>query len=148
MTPDDSAFLTDLRRLKADTGLSYRQLERNAAKLGDTLPASTAATMLNRKTLPRKDLLRTYLRACGLTAPQQTPYLKTHTNLTTPTPAALPEPARPLRRPRLARRQLVLAAAALLIAFTTGTLSAVLPAEAVAEQESYAATPRLSRCGP
>ncbi|MBY8886950.1 hypothetical protein K7472_19100 [Streptomyces sp. PTM05] len=57
--------MAQLRRLKEQSALSYRQLERTATRNGDVLPASTLATALNRGTLPREDLLTAFVRACG-----------------------------------------------------------------------------------
>jgi hypothetical protein len=66
-TPTDAAaFMTELRRLKAWSGRSYRQLERCARAAGDTLPYSTAASMLGRDRLPREELLVAFVRACGI----------------------------------------------------------------------------------
>lgn len=63
---DAVAFVAALRRLKAWSGLSYRQLERRAADTGHTLPYSTAATMLGRDRLPREELVVAFVTACGL----------------------------------------------------------------------------------
>ncbi len=63
---DEATFVAELRRLKSWSGLSFRQLERHAAALGETLPYSTVATMLGRNRLPREDLLVTFVKACGL----------------------------------------------------------------------------------
>ncbi|MFI9647472.1 hypothetical protein ACIHAA_14415 [Streptomyces sp. NPDC052040] len=57
--------MAQLRKLKEQSALSYRQLERVATRNGDVLPASTLATALNRGTLPREDLLTAFVRACG-----------------------------------------------------------------------------------
>lgn len=58
-------FVTQLRRLKAWSGLTYRQLERRAAERGDVLPPSTVATALKRESLPRTELVRALVTACG-----------------------------------------------------------------------------------
>ncbi|MFI9557574.1 peptidoglycan-binding protein [Nonomuraea endophytica] len=58
-------FIAALRRLRADSGLTYRQLERRAHLHGDVLPYSTAFHALNRDRLPRPDLLEIIVRACG-----------------------------------------------------------------------------------
>ncbi|BCJ33921.1 hypothetical protein Athai_14240 [Actinocatenispora thailandica] len=63
---DRAAFMVELRRLKAWSGRSYRQLERRARAAGDTLPYSTAASMLGRDRLPREELLVAFVRACGI----------------------------------------------------------------------------------
>jgi hypothetical protein len=54
-----------MRWLKSWSGLSYRQLERHAAKRGLALPRSTLTNALHRQTLPREDLLAAFVRACG-----------------------------------------------------------------------------------
>ncbi|GAB2953774.1 hypothetical protein GCM10023080_010680 [Streptomyces pseudoechinosporeus] len=63
---DAAAFVAALRRLKAWSGLSYRQLERHAADAGRCLPYSTAATMLGRERLPREELVAAFVAACGV----------------------------------------------------------------------------------
>ncbi|GGK47146.1 helix-turn-helix domain-containing protein [Streptomyces flaveus] len=63
---DPAAFVAALRRLKAWSGLSYRQLERRATAAGHTLPYSTAATMLGRERLPREELVVAFVTACGV----------------------------------------------------------------------------------
>ncbi|RFU83147.1 hypothetical protein DY218_29375 [Streptomyces triticagri] len=64
---DAAAFMAELRRLKAWSGLSYRRLERRAADAGHVLPYSTAATMLGRDRLPRAELVTAFVAACGVT---------------------------------------------------------------------------------
>lgn len=54
-----------MRRLKCWSGLSYRQLESRAAACGLVLPRSTLTNALHRETLPRADLLATFVQACG-----------------------------------------------------------------------------------
>ncbi len=66
MAADEAEFVAALRRLKAWSGLSYRQLERRAAEAGRVLPYSTASTALGRETLPREELLVAFVLACGL----------------------------------------------------------------------------------
>ncbi|WP_433273829.1 NB-ARC domain-containing protein [Actinosynnema sp. CS-041913] len=58
-------FLALLRRRREVAGLSYRQLERRARQDGGSLPPSTVATMLQRSTLPARELIAEYVRACG-----------------------------------------------------------------------------------
>ncbi|EFG05066.1 hypothetical protein CRV15_35755 (plasmid) [Streptomyces clavuligerus] len=62
---DPAAFLAALRRLKNDSGLSYRKLEARAAAAGDVLPRSTAFTLLHREIAPDPDQLAALVRACG-----------------------------------------------------------------------------------
>ncbi|MEV0681986.1 NB-ARC domain-containing protein [Actinosynnema sp. NPDC050436] len=58
-------FLALLRRRREVAGLSYRQLARRARQGGGSLPPSTVATMLQRSTLPGRELVAEYVRACG-----------------------------------------------------------------------------------
>jgi hypothetical protein len=61
-------FMTAMRRLKAWSDLSYRQLARRAAAVGDYLPHSTTAAALGRDKLPREDVVAAFVRACGCDA--------------------------------------------------------------------------------
>ncbi|MFE6331614.1 hypothetical protein ACFVOK_00120 [Streptomyces sp. NPDC057798] len=116
---DEVAFVAGLRRLKAWSGLSYRQLERRAAQAGHTLPYSTAATMLGRDRLPRAELVAAFVAACGLRADQAEPWLEARMTIAyggqraeeeaTPTPRI-----RSLRRPRWALAGVVALTAVLL----------------------------------
>lgn len=63
LTP--AAFVDELRRLRAWSDLSYREIERRARSAGDTLPASTLAGALNRETLPPLAVVTAFVRACG-----------------------------------------------------------------------------------
>ncbi|MEV0405667.1 hypothetical protein [Actinoallomurus sp. NPDC050550] len=58
-------FVAGLRCLKAWTGLSYRELEKRAALVGDALPHSTVASSLSRDRLPREEVVKAFARACG-----------------------------------------------------------------------------------
>ncbi|WP_143047261.1 XRE family transcriptional regulator [Amycolatopsis xylanica] len=58
-------FVAALNRLRLWSGLTYRQLEGKAAAAGDVLPPSTTATALGRTTLPREQLVETFVKACG-----------------------------------------------------------------------------------
>jgi Concanavalin A-like lectin/glucanases superfamily len=62
-TPAD--FVAQLRRLKAWSGLTYRQLEKEAARQGYALPHSTIASALKRASLPREQLVTALVTACG-----------------------------------------------------------------------------------
>ncbi|MEV6878611.1 hypothetical protein [Amycolatopsis sp. NPDC051128] len=62
---DPAAFVAAMRRLRVVTDLSYRTLERRAARAGASLPSSTISGALSRDTLPRADLLAAFVRACG-----------------------------------------------------------------------------------
>lgn len=114
---DETAFVAELRRLKTWSGLSFRQLERNATDSGDVLPYSTAATMLGKNRLPRAEVVAAFVRACGVADVR--PWLLTRTRIADGT-AAAPAPA-PAPRARLFRwRRAVVAAAALVATFTAG----------------------------
>ncbi|MEV5982592.1 XRE family transcriptional regulator [Streptomyces sp. NPDC052114] len=62
---DDAGFIRSMRRLKERSGLTYRELEERAARRGDVLARSTLADVLRRTSLPRPDVLATFVRACG-----------------------------------------------------------------------------------
>ncbi|KAB2339801.1 hypothetical protein [Actinomadura rudentiformis] len=67
-TPQD--LVEQLRLLKAWSGLTYRQLQRQAAREAEILPYSTIASVLRRTALPRLEFVRVYVRACGV-APER-----------------------------------------------------------------------------
>ncbi|MEV1078136.1 RICIN domain-containing protein [Streptomyces sp. NPDC050211] len=62
---DAAEFVALLRRLKKQSGLSYRQLEERAAERGEVLPRSTLADVLRHDALPRPEMLEAFLLACG-----------------------------------------------------------------------------------
>ncbi|MDX3642157.1 hypothetical protein [Streptomyces sp. MB09-02B] len=105
-TPPDTdavAFVAALRRLKAWSGLSYRQLERRAVQAGHTLPYSTAATMLGRDRLPREELVAAFLAACGVRADEAEAWLDARVTIACGPPPAETTPRRPPRNGRLWR---------------------------------------------
>ncbi|GAA2081833.1 LamG-like jellyroll fold domain-containing protein [Actinomadura alba] len=67
--PDEALSVADfvalLRGLKGWSGLTYRELEKRALDNGDFLPRSTISTALGRGSLPREDLVRALVTACG-----------------------------------------------------------------------------------
>ncbi|MET9374411.1 hypothetical protein ABZX98_09720 [Streptomyces sp. NPDC002992] len=63
---DAASFIAQLQALKDWSGLTYRELSARAAALGDVLPRSTVANMLARSTVPREELLTSFVRACGV----------------------------------------------------------------------------------
>ncbi|GGT99916.1 RICIN domain-containing protein [Streptomyces lateritius] len=63
---DPAAFIAQLQALKDWSGLTYRELTARAEAVGDVLPRSTVANMLARSTVPREELLATFVRACGV----------------------------------------------------------------------------------
>ncbi|MFD9946541.1 hypothetical protein ACFWYW_10425 [Nonomuraea sp. NPDC059023] len=62
--------MSGLRRLKAWSGRSYREIQAQARRAGHALPYSTAAGMLKRETLPREQAVEAFARGCGLGAEQ------------------------------------------------------------------------------
>ncbi|MGW6391552.1 helix-turn-helix domain-containing protein [Streptomyces sp. NPDC055103] len=59
-------FVACLQMLKDRSGLTYRELAARAEARGEVLPRSTVANMLARATVPREELLLTFVRACGV----------------------------------------------------------------------------------
>lgn len=97
---DPAAFVAAMRRLRVVTDLSYRSLERRAAKAGSALPSSTISGALSRDTLPRADLVAAFVQACGGDAATVDRWISVRADLadrTTPEPPA-PEAPRPKRR--------------------------------------------------
>ncbi|WP_232668710.1 helix-turn-helix domain-containing protein [Pseudonocardia sp. TRM90224] len=134
---DAAAFVAELRRLKAWSGRSFRQLERQAAAAGDSLPASTVATMLGRNRLPREELLLAFLRACGLDGDARQPWLEVRATIAGGAAPTVPTPQRPTRW-----RTVVAAVAALVIAFAGGAaFTAGIGATTTSEQEVTVAVP-------
>ncbi|KAB2339800.1 peptidoglycan-binding domain-containing protein [Actinomadura rudentiformis] len=88
-----------LRRLKAWSGLSFRELERRADSAGDVLPYSTGSAMLSprRRGLPREELIAAFTRACGCTPEQISGWIEARRRIAaSPATAALPpQPAPP-----------------------------------------------------
>ncbi|MEU4473118.1 tetratricopeptide repeat protein [Micromonospora sp. NPDC023888] len=72
MSDDDVAIdmtgveqiLLQLRRLKQESRLTYRELESRATAVGDVLPRSTLASALRGPGLPRREVVAAFLRAC------------------------------------------------------------------------------------
>jgi hypothetical protein len=110
---DAAAFMAELRRLKAWSGLSYRQLERRAAAAGHSLPYSTAATLLGKDRLPRAELVVAFVTACGVRGDDAQAWADARSRIVCG-PASFP-PARSAR-PRRSRRSLAAAAAVLVAA--------------------------------
>ncbi|WP_238011820.1 tetratricopeptide repeat protein [Dactylosporangium sp. AC04546] len=61
-----ASFVAVLRELRAWSGRTYRELAARADAVGDALPASTIASTLSRSSLPRRDFVLAFTRACGL----------------------------------------------------------------------------------
>jgi hypothetical protein len=62
---DPAEFVGLMQQLKDESGCTYRQLEERATSRGEALPRSTTADILQRKTLPRPELVAAFVRACG-----------------------------------------------------------------------------------
>ncbi|MGI5417556.1 hypothetical protein [Actinomadura luteofluorescens] len=132
---DEGEFIAALRRLKAWSGLSYRQLERRAAEAGRVLPYSTASTALGRKSLPREELLVAFVLACGLDDEEAASWVAVRKRIAVGDCVAATVP-RAARRPRW-RPALGLAAAVLSLALAGG---ATLPMKVGEEVETVQAT--------
>ncbi|MFB7587300.1 helix-turn-helix domain-containing protein [Streptomyces sp. NPDC056169] len=65
-TRNAAEFVACLQALKEWSGLTYRELSARAEARGDVLPRSTVANMLARATVPREELLLSFVRACGV----------------------------------------------------------------------------------
>lgn len=66
---DVAEFVSMLRTLKDQSGLTLRGLEERATAQGEVLARSTVADMLRKDSLPRPELLAVYVRACGVEQP-------------------------------------------------------------------------------
>ncbi|MFE6410127.1 hypothetical protein ACFVOR_24710 [Streptomyces sp. NPDC057837] len=123
-TPPDTdavAFVAALRRLKAWSGLSYRQLERRATQAGHTLPYSTASTMLGRDRLPREQLVAAFMAACGVRADDAQAWLDARMTIACGRP---PETTRTTRNRRFWQPRWALACAVVLVTTLLGGASA------------------------
>ena len=136
---DEATFVAELRRLKSWSGLSFRQLERHAAALGDTLPYSTVATMLGRNRLPREDLLVMFVKACGLDEHEVQRWATVRATIAYGSPeASICTSPRPLR----SRWRQAIVAAAVVLAFVGGAAVAGGSVnETIDEQETVVGAP-------
>ena len=64
-TGTPTAFVLHMQALKDRSGFTYRQLAARAEERGDVLPASTLASSLGRRSLPRAEVVTAFVRACG-----------------------------------------------------------------------------------
>ncbi|MEU3792441.1 XRE family transcriptional regulator [Streptomyces fructofermentans] len=62
---DAAGFIASMNELKQRSGMTFRELEEQAARNGDVLARSTLADVLRRPNLPRPDVLAVFVRACG-----------------------------------------------------------------------------------
>ncbi|MEV0663111.1 hypothetical protein ACIBI3_08210 [Actinomadura luteofluorescens] len=129
---DETEFIAALRRLKAWSGFSYRQLERRAADAGRVLPYSTASTALGRRSLPREELLVAFVLACGLDDDEAASWVAVRKRIAVGDRVAATEPrsARSPRRPRW-RPAIGWAAVALSLALAGGTTHSMKVGEEV-----------------
>ncbi|QEU89604.1 hypothetical protein [Streptomyces kanamyceticus] len=130
----EAAFMAELRRLKAWSGLSYRELERAAATAGEVLPYSTAATMLGRDRLPRKALLVAFVVACGLDADDTRQWVAARRELAVGAPVVRVA-VRPARR-RGPRLRLAVVGVAAAFAVLIGAGAATLGTTTVEEERT------------
>ncbi|ROP34195.1 helix-turn-helix domain-containing protein [Couchioplanes caeruleus] len=65
-TTTPAEYVAALRALREWSGLTYRQLAAKADACGDVLPSSTIASALGRSSLPRRQVVTAFVRACGL----------------------------------------------------------------------------------
>lgn len=149
-TAETPAFMVELRRLKAWSGLSYRELERAAATAGQVLPYSTAATMLRRERLPRETVLVAFVIACGLDADDTRRWVAARRELAmgaqpsappitppaTPVVPAAPAVEPPVRRRRRPRLRPAIVGAAMAVAVLVGGGAAAVGAMTVQEEQT------------
>ncbi|WP_327350627.1 hypothetical protein [Streptomyces sp. NBC_01304] len=124
---DAAAFTAALRRLKAWSGLSYRELQRRAADAGHVLPHSTAATMLGRDRLPREELVVAFVAACGVRGASAQAWVDARITIACgllETPPEHTVQITPVRRPRVRRSRWAFGAAAALLAALLGGAAA------------------------
>ncbi|GHH78731.1 hypothetical protein GCM10018793_29980 [Streptomyces sulfonofaciens] len=76
-----TAFVLRMRALKDWSGLTYRQLAARAEESGDILPSSTLASTLGRRSLPRRDVVAAFVRACGGDAASVRTWLRVHAEI-------------------------------------------------------------------
>ncbi|MEV0157896.1 helix-turn-helix domain-containing protein [Micromonospora sp. NPDC050686] len=74
-------FVAAMRALKEWSGLTFRELQRQADKFGEALPHSTIAAVLARSSLPREALVTAFVRACGLDEATAASWLATRKRL-------------------------------------------------------------------
>lgn len=139
-------FIALLRLLKDVSGLTFRELSQRAEAVGDVLPRSTIANMLGRTSVPREELLASFVRACGCGPAQVADWLAVRKELavhgeragTAEASGAAPEataghssepPTAPLPGPAPARRRrprAVVAAAVALVVLAAAAVTVTL----------------------
>ncbi|MGP3959795.1 hypothetical protein ACTWPT_27665 [Nonomuraea sp. 3N208] len=109
----DAEFVAALRRLKAWSGRSYRDIQSHAQRVGHHLPYSTAAGMLKRRTLPREETVTAFVLGCGLDEQAAAAWSAARKRLDMGVPPeSEPEPELDSARPRPRRRWRAAAVAA------------------------------------
>jgi hypothetical protein len=78
-TPQE--FVECLRALKIWTGLTYRDIERQARLQGRSLPHSTISSALTRNRLPREELVEALVGACGCDEQETEQWMAVRRNL-------------------------------------------------------------------
>lgn len=138
---DAAGFVESMKQLKELSGLTYRELEEQAARNGDVLARSTLADVLRRPGLPRPEVLAAFVRACGdgqrvgawLEARERIAEAKPEPLPAEPEPetepTAPPPPEEPARQRRDRRRLLVIASALSVPLLAVGAWS-LLPTDA------------------
>jgi hypothetical protein len=136
-----AAFMAGLRRLRALSGLTFRELAHRAEAEGRALPASTLSTALSREKLPRAELVEALVRACGCPPDVVAAWLAARSRLAHPAgpeaassgaPAAAPDQedsadaARAVRRVRPGLRRQVGMYIAVAVVSAAATLGLVL----------------------
>ncbi|MFI1968078.1 hypothetical protein BLA24_21235 [Streptomyces cinnamoneus] len=62
---DAAALVALMRELRERSGLTYRRLQQRAAEQGMALPRSTVSAVLARDAVPRAEVLKAFVVACG-----------------------------------------------------------------------------------
>ncbi|HEX6355582.1 peptidoglycan-binding domain-containing protein [Actinophytocola sp.] len=116
-------FVEQLRSVKGESGLTYRQLARKAEANGDVLPIATLSSALTRTTLPRAAVVSAFLRACGRGPEEVEGWLAARHRLATAPHHAIPEQGyhEPARRQSRRGIAVALLACFLLVGLTTST---------------------------
>ncbi|NKZ06135.1 helix-turn-helix domain-containing protein [Actinomadura latina] len=128
----EEQFVVALRRLRERSGLTYKEIERRtSAADGLPLPASTLATALHRRTVPRREIVATLVEVCGGDATRWLAARERLLHPMPPEPSAPPAPDEPAEsptpqedpappRPPRSRTTAVLAAALAVAAIAAG----------------------------
>jgi hypothetical protein len=88
-----------MRQLRLWSNVSYRQLERRAEAVGDTLPHAAVSGALSREDLPPEDLVAAFVRACGVDEDGVAAWLDARRHLALADEAAVPQTSSAPREP-------------------------------------------------